>query len=205
MPYRHVAAAANNAGRVVRNTSRPRLTPVNVAEPLLAVGPLHAGGSGFSILLTVFGVGAVLGSAFTSRLGSDVSVLRAHFLCGIAVCAVATLACAVAGGLASALAPFALFGFSNSLIANPENRLIQELAPDAFRGRVFGLRDSAESTCFALAFVAGGGLLSAVGPRTVYLLSAVLLMATAAVAVAAVRLSRPQVRMAEALAAESAA
>ncbi len=68
---------------------------------------------------------------------------------------VATLGCAVAGGLASALGPFALFGFSISLMINPENRLLQELSAERFRGRVFGLRDSAESACFALAFVAG--------------------------------------------------
>ena len=35
---------------------------MNVAEPLLATGPLHAGSSGYSVLVAIFGVGLVAGT-----------------------------------------------------------------------------------------------------------------------------------------------
>jgi MFS family permease len=163
---------------------------INVAEPLLAVGPLHAGSSGFSILISVFGLGLVAGSTYTSRMGSKLSVLRARYLAGIAVSGAATLAIGAAGGLVAALVPFALFGFSNALILTPETRLIQELSAERFRGRVFGLRDSVECGCFALAFIGAGALLSAAGPRSIFVLSGVLLIATAAAGVVALRLPK---------------
>lgn len=153
---------------------------INVVEPVLATGPLHAGRAGFSILVTAYGVGLVAGSVYTSRLGSRIGTLRINFLVGVAVTGVAMLACAAAGNLASALAPFAIAGFANAVIIDPESRLVQELVAEKLRGRVFGLRDSAESACFVLAFAAGA-LLSVVGPRAVYLLSGVLLIGTSAV------------------------
>lgn len=153
---------------------------INVAEPLLAVGPLHAGSSGFSVLIMLYGLGMVAGAAYTSRLGSRTSVLRAHFLAGVAVSGLAMLACAAAGSLAWALAPFAVAGFANAVIINPEIRLVQEFVDEKLRGRIFGLRDSIECACFAAAFVGAGALLSTLGPRSLYLLSGVLLLGTAA-------------------------
>ncbi|MBV9603968.1 MAG: MFS transporter [Solirubrobacterales bacterium] len=152
---------------------------INVAEPLLAIGPLHAGGSGFSILMTLYGLGMVAGAAYTARLGSRISVLRAHFLAGVAMTGVAMLACAAAGSLAGALAPFAIAGFANVVIINPQIRLLQELVAGQLRGRVFGLLDSLECSCFAIAFLAAGALLTAIGPRALYVLSGALLLATA--------------------------
>jgi MFS family permease len=153
---------------------------INVAEPVLATGPLHAGGSGFSLLITVYGVGLVTGGAYTSRLGSRLSTLRGHFLVGIAGSAVAMFGCASAGTLVLATPPFALGGFANAVIMGPELRLVQELVAERLRGRVFGLRDALESGCFAAAFLTAGALLSIVGPRSVYALSGLLLLGTAA-------------------------
>lgn len=153
---------------------------INVAEPLLAIGPLHAGNSGFSILMMLYGLGMVAGAAYTARLGSRISILRAHFVAGVAVSGVAMLACAAAGSFVGALAPFAIAGFANALIITPEIRLLQEFVAEQLRGRVFGLRDSIECSCFAVAFLAAGGLLTVLGPRSLYVLSGVLLLATSA-------------------------
>jgi len=163
---------------------------INVAEPLLAIGPLHAGSSGFSILMTMYGVGLLAGAAYTSRLGSSLSTLRINFLAGVCVSGVAMLACAVAGSLAWALVPFALAGFGNAVIVNPEIRLLQELVAERLRGRVFGLRDSSECACFVLAFIAAGALLGIIGPRSMYVMSGVLLIATAALGLLVFRLPR---------------
>jgi hypothetical protein len=55
---------------------------------------------------------------------------------------------------------------------------------------VFGLRDSSECACFVLAFIAAGALLGIIGPRSMYVLSGVLLVATAALGLLVFRLPR---------------
>lgn len=163
---------------------------INVAEPLLAIGPLHAGTSGFSVLVTVYGAGMVGGSAYAARLGSRISSLRARFLAGVALNGLALVACVGAGSLGPALVPFGVAGFANALIVGPQIRLVQELVVDRFRGRVFGLRDSVECACFALAFLAAGGLLNVVGVRALYALAGISLVATALLGAAVFR--RPE-------------
>jgi MFS family permease len=153
---------------------------INVAEPLLATGPLHAGRSGFSILVAAYGLGLVAGSAYTARLGSGIAGLRAHFLAGIVLSGFSLLACGTAATLLWALVPFALAGFANALMFGPEIRLLQELAAERLRGRVFGLRDCVQNTCFALAFIAAGTMLSLAGPKTVYAVAGVSMLATGA-------------------------
>jgi MFS family permease len=164
---------------------------INVAEPLLATGPLHAGSSGFSILVAAYGLGMISASPYTARLRSHVSTLRLNFLLGVGLSGIAMLACAAAGGLAWALPAFALAGFANTLVIGPELRLIQELVADALLGRVFGLRDAIQFACFAVALISAGVLLSATGPRTVYVLSGVLQLATAAFGLRILRPGRP--------------
>jgi MFS family permease len=152
---------------------------INVVEPILAAGPLHAGRSGFSLLVTVYGLGLVAGTGYTSRLGSNIATLRAHFLAGAALSAVAMLACAAAGNLAEALVPFALGGLANGVVIGPQVRLLQELVADSLRGRIFGIRETSECTCFVIAFLAAGGLVDMIGPRGIYLMSGGLMLAAA--------------------------
>ena len=154
---------------------------INVAEPLFATGSLHAGGTGFSILVAVYGAGMLAGSAYNSRLGASVRTLRLHFLAGVALDGVALLVCAAASDLVGALSGFALAGFANVLLVGPEVRLVQELVTDEFLGRVFGLRDTLQFSSYAVAFVGAGALLSTVGPRAVYVVSGALLLALAPV------------------------
>jgi MFS family permease len=166
---------------------------INVAEPLLATGPLHAGGSGFSLLVTIYGIGLVAGSAYTSRLGMRLPVLRGNFLGGVALVGLAMLGCAMAGSLVSAAVAFGVGGFANAVIIGPELRLVQELVSERLRGRVFGLRDSIQSGCFVTAFTAAGALLSVVGPRSVYAVGGTLMLATAALGVVRFKLpARPE-------------
>lgn len=152
---------------------------INVAEPVFATGPLHAGSAGFSILVTVYGLGLVAGGVYTSRLGSRLPILRGNFLVGVAATGAALLACSAAGSLGAALGPFAFAGFANALIVGPESRLVQELVVENLRGRISGLRDCAECACFVIAFIGAGALLSFVGPRSIFVLSGSLLLGTA--------------------------
>ncbi len=97
---------------------------------MLATVSLHGGSSGFSILVSAYGVGMVAGSVYTSRLGSRLGTLRAHFLIAVALTGIAMLGCAASGNLAEALAPFALAGFANTVIIVPQSRLLQELVAE---------------------------------------------------------------------------
>lgn len=152
---------------------------INVVEPIFATVSLHAGSSGFSLLVSAYGIGMVVGGLYSSRLGSRLVVLRAHFLLAVALTGLAMLGCAASANLAEALGLFALTGFANAVIAIPQTRLLQELVAEKLRGRIFGLYDSIESVCFVLAFLGAGGLLDLVGPRSVYVLGGILLLVTA--------------------------
>ncbi len=152
---------------------------MNVAEPLLATGPLHAGNGGYALLVAAYGAGMVTASALNARLSSRVAGLRRRWLMGIAANGVGMLATALAPSLAVALFTFAVTGMSNMLIVGPELRLVQELAGARLLGRVFGLRDLAGNVAFVLAFVAAGALLSRLGARTLFAVGGVALLVLA--------------------------
>jgi MFS family permease len=141
---------------------------INVAEPILATGPLHAGQAGYAILVALYGCGLVAGSLLSSRLGTRVPQLRRVWLAGNALCAVGMIGSAAAPSLALAGLTFALTGVANALICNPEVRLFQELSPGPVLGRVFGLRDTGANIAMLVAFVGGGLLLSLVGTRALF-------------------------------------
>lgn len=155
---------------------------MNVAEPLLATGPLHGGGSGYSLLVTLYGAALAAGSMASARAGSSVTRLRRYFLIGLALQGVGMVGSAAAPGLAWASASFALTGAANGLLAAPELRLVQELAGDRLLGRVFGLRSMLGNTAYALAFLSAGAVLAALGVRAVFALGGVALISLAVTA-----------------------
>ncbi|HET6866165.1 MAG TPA: MFS transporter [Solirubrobacteraceae bacterium] len=150
---------------------------MNVAEPLLATGPLHAGSSGFSVLVAVYGASMAVTSAATARAGSRVNRLRRWLLIGIAVQGAGMIGSAAAPSLSFATVSFALTGAGNGLLAGPEIRLLQELASERLLGRVFGLRDALINSAYVLAFVSAGAVLAALGVRAIFALGGVGLLA----------------------------
>jgi MFS family permease len=154
---------------------------MNVAEPLLATGPLAVGNAGYSLLVTVYGVGLVSGSVVNARAGSEVGPLRVRWLSGIALTGLGMLGSAAAPSLAWAIASFAFTGFGNTFVLGPEFRLLQEIVREGLRGRVFGLRDMLTNVAFVVAFVSAGALLSGFGVRAVFALGGAVLVGLAAV------------------------
>jgi MFS family permease len=150
---------------------------MNVAEPLLATGPLHAGNAGFSVLVAVYGAAMAAGSAATSRAGSSVGRLRAWLMAGLAVQGAGMIGSALAPSLAFATVSFALTGVGNGLLAGPEVRLLQELAGQRLLGRVFGLRDTLINAAYVLAFVSAGAVLAVLGVQAVFALGGAGLLA----------------------------
>ncbi len=143
---------------------------MNIAEPLLAVGPLRAGNSGYSIPVAVYGAAMVIGSLALSRAGSSVSGLRTRLLVGLALQGVGMIGSATAPSLDWAIASFALTGIGNALNVGPGVRLIQEVVSEGLLGRVFGLRDMLMDVAYVLAFLSAGAVLATIGVRAVFAL-----------------------------------
>jgi MFS family permease len=141
---------------------------INIAEPILATGPLHAGRAGYAALVGLYGCGMVAGSLLSSRAGTRLARLRGLWLAGNALTAAGMIGTAVAPSLAVAGATFAVTGVANALVCTPEMRLFQELAPGPVLGRVLGLRDTGANVGMLAAFLAGGLLVSQLGARAVF-------------------------------------
>jgi MFS family permease len=146
---------------------------MNVAEPLLAVGPLHAGSSGYSVLVAVYGASMAAASAATARAGASVNRLRRWLVIGMAVQGAGMIGSAAAPSLGFATVSFALTGAGNGLLAGPEVRLLQELASERLLGRVFGLRDTLINSAYVVAFVSAGAVLAALGVQAIFALGGV--------------------------------
>jgi MFS family permease len=136
----------------------------NVAELLLARDELGTSGSGFSILVAIYGLGFVGGSVAGAR-GGTVAVLRRRYLAGLLLAAVGTTASGFAPTVVVAALCFIGAGYGAGLLLVHERLLIQALVPDALGARIFGLRDSLTAWAWAVAFVVGPVLLNWAGTR----------------------------------------
>ena len=144
----------------------------NVAELPFAKEEIDAGAAGFGALSAVYGLGFVGGSLSGSR-GGDTVVLKRRFLGGLALVGAGFIACGVAPGFAAALPAFALAGIGNGLILVYERLIIQTTVDDSVMARTFGVRDGLSAWGFAAAFLAAGGLIEALGVRTVLVVAGV--------------------------------
>lgn len=138
----------------------------NVAELPYATGELDAGSAGFGALTAIYGLGFVAGSLSGSR-GGETPVLKRRFLGGLALVGAGFIAAGIAPGFATAVPAFALAGIGNGLILVYERLLIQTTVDDSVMARTFGVRDGLSAWAFAAAFLAAGGLIEALGVRTV--------------------------------------
>ena len=64
-------------------------------------------------------------------------------------------------------------GIGNGMIISYEGVLLQTVVPDNLLGRFFGIKNSIVSWCFAVAFLSGGALTAAIGPRAVFAIAGV--------------------------------
>ncbi len=159
----------------------------NVVAPLLATGSLHAGGSGYSLLMALYGLGMVAGSWTNARAGSDIDGLRRRWLVGITLSGIAMAVAALAPNLPLALVAFTFIGLGENLLVGPEMRLMQEMVSERLLGRVFGLKDVLENVAFVTAFLGAGALLTLAGVRAVFAGAGVVTVALAAVGALAFR------------------
>ena len=81
--------------------------------------------------------------------------------------------CAIAPVLAVAVVAFLFIGLGNGLALVSEGVLLQQVIPDAIKGRVFGLKAAMISGAFLVAYFGGGLLTAAIGARWTFALIAV--------------------------------
>jgi len=123
--------------------------PLITYLPVIAGDVLKTGASGYSLLLTSIGMGAIVGALTTARRGHAPGRARLMLLAFAAFGALAV------GAALSRWQPLSMVllvgaGFMLTTAFSTLNSLVQELAPDALRGRVLSI--------FGVAFRGGGPL-----------------------------------------------
>ena len=158
----------------------------NVAEPLFATVTLGTSDSGFALLVTVFGLGFIIGSLRGSE-GGGPPLLRRRYLQGLFVIGIGFMAPERRPGCPSPLLTFTLAGFGNGLLLVHERLLIQAVVPEHLQGRVFAVSDTAVSWAFAIAFLAAGPLLTEIGVRATLVIAGGMSVVVAVLATWALR------------------
>ena len=183
------AAATMPAIRVVISASAGAMFMAglfNVAEPLFATDTLNTSDSGFALLVTVFGLGFIVGSLRGSE-GGGPPLLRRRYLQGLFVIGVGFVASGAAPGLAIALLTFGLAGFGNGLLLVHERLLIQSVVPERLQARIFAVSDTVVSWAFGISFLTAGPLIAAIGVRETIVIAGTLGLVVAALAALALR------------------
>lgn len=142
----------------------------NVTELFFALDDLGTTKAGFSILVTIFGIGFICGS-LTGSKGGPVPQLKRRFLGGLLVLGAGFAAMGLSGNYVAAAATFAVAGFGNGVVLMYERLLIYATFADTAVGRVFGIRDGLTAWAFGVAFLVSGGLLTVLRPHELILIA----------------------------------
>ena len=137
--------------------------PVEVA---FAKASLHAGDGGYGLLVTMWGIGVVLGSIVFARWNGS---LRVIISAGTLAVGLAYLGFSVAPSLAVACAAAVLGGVGNGVQWAPLVSAVQRLTPAPLRGRVMGALEGIGAICPAIGLSLGGALVALSTPRWAFL------------------------------------
>jgi MFS family permease len=161
----------------------------NVALVFLVRDTLGAPGAAIGAAQTIYGIGMVTGSL--AMLGRGRGHPGRWLLLGAFAGAVGTATTGLAPALALALAGQLLAGAGNAIDVVASDILVQHVVPRELLGRVFGLIGTCAQLGAALAYSAGGPLLTATSPRTVYLIAGAGSLAALPLLAPALRAARP--------------
>jgi MFS family permease len=143
------------------------------AEVFLAKGTFGAGDIGYGLLVSLWGIGMVVGSALTGILGDRLKLLPVYFL-GIFVWALALAGTGLSPTFVVALGMLAVAGAANGVDNVVTDTILQRRVPNVFLGRVFSVKYLGYGAGEAIAYPAGGVLVDALGPRSTFLLAGIL-------------------------------
>jgi MFS family permease len=132
------------------------------AEVVLATS-FGVGSSGYAMLVCLWGIGAIAGAAAAKRFSGPKREGVAIFGAAVALAA-GFLAVSTAPLFAVALLGMAVGGAGEGLWGVTQNSLIQRLAPDGVRGRVFAGSEAVMQAGITLGLLCSGVVISAGGP-----------------------------------------
>jgi len=145
---RHVAADERLRGATLLAGAASFLAfPLITYLPVIAGDVLKTGASGYSLLLTSLGVGAIAGALTTARRG-DAPGRGRLMLAAFAAFGVLAAGAALSRFQWASMLLLVAAGFMLTTAFSTLNSLVQEMAPDELRGRVLSI--------FGLAFRGGG-------------------------------------------------
>ena len=142
------------------------------AEVFLAKETFGAGDAGYGLLVGLWGGGMVLGSAMMVVLGDRINLVLLYFL-SIFVGACALVGTGLAPVFILALGALTVEGAATGIDNVATDTILQKRVPEAFLGRVFSIRFLGYSAGEVLAYLVGGLLVDAVGPRSTYILAGI--------------------------------
>ena len=140
---------------------------VEVALPDLAHGPLHAGATGFGLMISAFGAGALTGSLIGATLGRLPRRGLVALLLGL-VQAVFVAIVPFTGGLTGATISIALWGIANAMSNVLFITLLQQKMPRALLGRIMGAFMFANFGLYPLSVAVGGLVVDRFGPAILF-------------------------------------
>jgi MFS family permease len=138
---------------------------VNVAEVFLMKDALHTSDLVFGIVSAMWMAGMVVGSAATPRLGRSVPGLLRVMAIAVLVGGVGLIATGLSPVWPCAAAAFFVGGIGNGGLSVACRTIVTLQVSDHYRGRVFGAMTAAINAAGVIAYVAGGALVAAFGPR----------------------------------------
>ena len=109
-----------------------------VLVPIYADRILHAGSSGYGILMSAAGVGSLL-AAFTMTAKQDRAKLRRNLLIGLSLFGAGLIGFSLSRVFALSIALNLVVGFGMVLYGASTNTLVQSAVDDSYRGRVMSL------------------------------------------------------------------
>ncbi len=142
--------------------------PIEVAYAKVS---LHAGDSGYGLLLGVWGLGVAVGSiVFARSIGRSLGLLLSGATLAVGV---AYLGWAIAPSLALACLAGAIGGVGNGVQWAALISAVQRLTPQHLQGRLMGAVESLGAICPAVGFVLGSAITVLSSPRTAFLVAGV--------------------------------
>jgi Major Facilitator Superfamily len=159
-------------------------TSAGPIEVPFAKATLHAGDRGYGLLMTVWGLGVVIGSiifARSARRPLTAMLTGATFAIGLAYAGMAA-----APSLLTACLVAVIGGAGNGVEVPALISTVQQLTPEKLHGRLMGAVESLGALAIAVGLPLGGALVALSSPRTAFLVVGVGAMLSA---VAFLRLS----------------
>jgi MFS family permease len=136
--------------------------PLTTYLPVLAGDVFHTGATGYSLLLTSFGAGAIVGALTTAHRGRFDGRGRA-LLAAFLIFAAASVGAVLSGRQEIAMVLLPIAGASLTTAFSTINSLVQELSPPAMKGRILGLYGLAFRGGMPLGSLVAGAIGSRVG------------------------------------------